>query len=92
MVFREPATPACGWRADFHVIRDNLELRETTPPFAIEFSLSDPFRSVAEGWLRLNAAKAPLVLLDPACLNRRSGVAQQPYVLHSKGPNGQERP
>jgi len=38
--FCESPTAACDWRANFRVMRDNVGLRETTPPFAIEYPLS----------------------------------------------------
>jgi hypothetical protein len=38
--FRDSEKPACDWRANFRVMRDNVGLPETTPPFAIEFPLS----------------------------------------------------
>ena len=42
--FRDLEKPACDWRANFRVMRDNVGLPETTPPFAIEFPLSNPLR------------------------------------------------
>ena len=39
VAFREPLLGACDCRANFHVMRGNVEL-ETTAPFAIEFPLS----------------------------------------------------
>jgi hypothetical protein len=36
----ESPTAACDWRANFRVMGDNVGLRETTPPFAVEFPLS----------------------------------------------------
>jgi hypothetical protein len=44
--------PACDWRANFRVMRDNVGLRETTPPFAIEFPLSTPLLPDASGSYR----------------------------------------
>jgi hypothetical protein len=34
---------ACDWRANFRVMRDNVGLRETTAPFAIDFRCRDPY-------------------------------------------------
>jgi hypothetical protein len=36
------ANPKCDWRAIFLVMRGNVELRETTRGFAIEFPMSTP--------------------------------------------------
>jgi hypothetical protein len=38
--YRDATTAACDLRANFRVMRDNVGLRETTLPFAIEFPLS----------------------------------------------------
>jgi|ERR1700719_2750516 len=46
--FRDSEKPACDWRANFRVMRDNAGLRETTPPFAIEFPLSGPIPGIHE--------------------------------------------
>jgi hypothetical protein len=41
-VLRDSEKTACDWRANFHVIRGNVGLPETTPPFAFRFRRPDP--------------------------------------------------
>ena len=40
-VFLKPSMAACDWRANFHVLRDNVGLRETTPSICHRVSVVD---------------------------------------------------
>jgi hypothetical protein len=51
-VFGAMANPKCDGRVNIRGMRGNAGLRETTPPFAIEFPLSDPLLPMATGRYR----------------------------------------
>ena len=53
--FREALLTACHWRANFHVMRDNVGLRETTTQFGIGFPTSDPKPTVPNDCAHVSA-------------------------------------